>query len=360
MRSDVRQQIKGQEGFLLMELALVLSVLGIVLAGSMTFMHTTTKTEKVMRTKRQQEIVMQALIAHLGRTGYLPLPEKPLFHRGPSDTTNINAKTLFCGIVPFRALGLSQDEAKDGHGHWMTYSVDPRMTIQGQVSRESVGSLICSQPSQLDIQEGNTPSVSALLSQVPRPSQERLLPNSLPSQPFGPLYPDILDPLHPGVIANSMDAGQAGPISHGKPVQYDGIAVILISHGPRGYGAFSDNFQRIPCQDNASECKRKNCQDTLLWCAKPEERDKGHFDDSVMWKTRMTMLFQAGFTIADIGFPRSHTFSGHSSKSSLPMNPKPRDEPPQDKKAKAPFPLRVKQPYPASLPIMNHLDGQAQ
>lgn len=168
------------------------------------------------------------------------------------------------GVVPFRTLGLPEKVAKDGHGAWLTYAVDPTALWRWHPSRHALCRILFSAPSLVKVRASGA-WVNAQLTTA------------------------------------------------GKP-QHDGVAFVLISHG-KGKGAFdpaggADTRQRITLLPQSSLCKQQNCQDHLTFCAQPDSHDEGIFDDVVLWRTRTQLLAEGGLHCADFFFPNMQTPSG--------------------------------------------------
>jgi len=247
---------KGEEGFLLVELALALIILGIVLGPSLVAFHTYQRFQQLQTTKKNQETVFRALAHYLSQHGCLPYPADPESrdeNRGVSSFDRWRSYK-YVGTVPYRTLGVSEHVAKDGYHQWMTYAIDPALAVRGNLDRAMICEMIFKKQSQIQLQEGSVSCVNKVLEK------------------------------------------------EGKDKKHDGVAIVLISHGPRKQGAFSLSG-RLPVGEKAGLCKKKNCQDVLSFCAAPDPHDAGINDDIVQWMSRGQLIKEAGISCSDYFFP---------------------------------------------------------
>jgi type II secretory pathway pseudopilin PulG len=248
----------NQEGFLFVELAFVLMIVGIVLGSAISLFRTQNQVQRAKITHENQRVVLDMLQEYLAQNGRLPCPADLLASpesRGERRMGCTQIKGSHIGIVPYRTLGLPESVARDGYGQWMTYAVDPEMTGHLQTIRTFLCRDLFKKPPQIDIQDGDTPSLNKFLR-----------------------------------------GGQ-------QLKRNDGVAIVLISHGSKGWGALQNNGKRTHTPDGVSLCKKLNCQDSLLFCASPSTRDKGGFGDHVQWRTRSQMVRGAHIHCFDTLFP---------------------------------------------------------
>ena len=141
------------------------------------------------------------------------------------------------GVVPYRTLGLSQHTAKDGFGHWMHFVVDHSLTnIEFRKHRPLT---LCK--FFLD------PSSNVTL----REKGESIIPSR----------------------------------------NHNGIACIVISHGPKGIGA--PGRPSLPSgQAGLSQGKLMNMQEGFEYCYSPALDDTGVWDDYVSFRTKQQILEQ--------------------------------------------------------------------
>lgn len=156
-----RRKKHTQQGFSLLELCVVLAVLGIVGASSLSVMGTRLNTAHEKVTKEHQDLALKVLATHALRNHVLPCPSADV-HGIARSSCATPSEAL--GYLPFRTLGISDKLAKDGWGHMMRYAVEPRLTQKNPGIGQDLLEALCQQ------NEGTL--------QVSRAGQPVLAPNS--------------------------------------------------------------------------------------------------------------------------------------------------------------------------------------
>jgi type II secretory pathway pseudopilin PulG len=119
-------QIKYLTGFSLVEMAIVLLITGILMSAGLSLL--TLKMEAAYQdvTRKNQEVIKQALINYLGKNRRLPCPA---YDATGKEDRNTSATTPPCnrysGIVPYSELGLDRSIALDGWENFISYVVTP-------------------------------------------------------------------------------------------------------------------------------------------------------------------------------------------------------------------------------------------
>ncbi len=123
-------------GFSLVEMAVVVVLMSILLTLGMAAFNAQVGSAALSATKKKQEIIRDALVAYLRDFKRLPCPEVTAF-AGTAPTgvegrqTTGNPATncaSFWGTIPYADLGLSRDVALDGHENFFTYFVSSART----------------------------------------------------------------------------------------------------------------------------------------------------------------------------------------------------------------------------------------
>ena len=125
------KQGSKDRGFSLVEMAIVVVLMGIFLTLGMSAFNAVTANTALSTTKKKQEIIRDALIAYLREFKRLPCPEVTAFGGNPPtgiegrQTAGNPATTCssFWGTLPYTELGLSRDVAMDGYENFFTYFV---------------------------------------------------------------------------------------------------------------------------------------------------------------------------------------------------------------------------------------------
>ncbi len=194
-------------GFSLVELSIVVLIVSILLTMGLAAFNAQLDTASLSATQRKQETIKDALVAYLRTNKRLPCPEATALgglQPTGSETrqTPGNAATLcdsFWGTVPFATLGQSRETALDGYGNFFSYFV----------------------------------SNSAATNQ---PDWTLSLTTGVPGFNVG-------NPGRFSITEHSVATTQAANLA----------AVVIVSHGKNGSGAFTLKGTRIPQPSGAHE-----------------------------------------------------------------------------------------------------------
>lgn len=115
---------KKVPAFALLEIAIAISVLGIIGYMTLPLLGKIQKWQRIRTTQAHQENIMQALAGYVLSNKRLPCPA--LSTNGQAQT--VCTKETKSGFVPYQTLGIDIKMAKDGNHHWMTYVVQPNLT----------------------------------------------------------------------------------------------------------------------------------------------------------------------------------------------------------------------------------------
>jgi len=122
------------KGFSLIELAIVITIIGITLAAGLTVLTEYSKISKIAQTKVIIEEVMEAIDDYADEFGALPCPADPTVSFSDAEY-GISSYTTFCpeaplrsggtamGMVPFGQLALYPSTTMDAWGRKLTYVI---------------------------------------------------------------------------------------------------------------------------------------------------------------------------------------------------------------------------------------------
>ncbi len=134
-------QMSSRGGFTLIEIAIVLTVIGILLSGGLFAVTPIVQQAAVTETKAKMDVVRTALLTYVIARGCLPCPAAGNLASGAANAgealndagfpyTGCSATgcDLISGAVPWRNMGLAEAEVTDAYGNRFTYAVDSDLT----------------------------------------------------------------------------------------------------------------------------------------------------------------------------------------------------------------------------------------
>lgn len=142
----------SRRGFTLIEIAIVLVVIGLLISGGLLAVGPVIQSAKISETKQKMATVEAALLGYVIANGCLPCPAARgasatgITNNGTADYTTACGSGGACtgagnGLVPWVTLGIAENDAIDGWGRRLIYSVDPTLTnASNDVQRNSDGS----------------------------------------------------------------------------------------------------------------------------------------------------------------------------------------------------------------------------
>lgn len=135
---------QSQSGFTLLEMVIVVGIIGAMLGAYLSFYQPRQNAQAYADTSLRMERVLNALSSYALRTNTLPCPARS--NEDPASNNFGAATTISCpsgatsiqGIIPFKTIGLAQDDAVDGFGRYFTYIVNGGTTTAvGVVDRST-------------------------------------------------------------------------------------------------------------------------------------------------------------------------------------------------------------------------------
>jgi prepilin-type N-terminal cleavage/methylation domain-containing protein len=123
-----------RSGFTLLELAVVITVIGLVAAAGVTTSLSMTQTARQTATENKMDVIEKALLVYRRMNDRLPCPAAANLETGVEGDCNALAGAVFRattrakgveGAVPYAALGLPKEFMYDGWGRKFAYAVAP-------------------------------------------------------------------------------------------------------------------------------------------------------------------------------------------------------------------------------------------
>lgn len=191
-------------GFTLIEMAVVVFLIGILATMGLSAANSILANSSISNTKKKQEVIKDVLITYMATNKRLPCPA--------IDENGIEAKsatvpsicTGYFGVLPYQTLGLSKSAALDGWENLFSYAVSSQWTL----AYANTNTATTSNNSNIAFNTGDA--------------------GALP-------------------ISNRTPATNATNTSLGSD------AVIVISHGMNGLGAFTSKGTRNSLPSNVSD-----------------------------------------------------------------------------------------------------------
>ncbi|OFW69372.1 MAG: hypothetical protein A2977_03305 [Alphaproteobacteria bacterium RIFCSPLOWO2_01_FULL_45_8] len=239
------RDVKNEEGFALVEVAIALIVMGVLLGIGLPSFLQYLQWQKIRDTKEKQEKIFYSVASFVLQNGFVPLPADP-YEKGENfgmSRPSAQKSEDLRGLIPFKTLGLPEECARDGFKHYFTY-------IGGAPQKE-----------QIDV------SNQASFCQV------------------FPIHSLEVDERRPngGFSKRPQNLASQNP-----------IVLIIISHGESGHGAYygvAGSMKQISRLDQAGADKRHNASSSLRIISRALSRKpQDFFDDMVVWVTRDNLM----------------------------------------------------------------------
>ncbi len=227
------QNIRNNKGFSLIEVSIALVIMGIVATLSTSVFHHFSDSHKTKVTKEKQETLLKVLAQFALLNKRLPNAADPkaLLDKFGEESN------LTVGLIPYRTLGISEAMAKDDYGNYFTYAMQPFPKRPEAVLRRMD---FCTQS-----------PTSRLLS---------VEENGVPI---------IIENKNKDII--------------------DFIAVVIVSHGKNGYGAYVGSPGNIKKKTEVLHGKDEeiNADGTGKFISRlKSNKEENYFDDQVIWVPR--------------------------------------------------------------------------
>lgn len=257
------KQIDGNRGFTLVEMTIVFVIMSLVLTVGVSALTAQYETVRLSTTRKNQEIIQQALTNFIARNGRLPCPAVRGLAPGSagygvedgtpgacsgSASSGAGLAIVATGIVPFVSLGLNDDTASDGYLNRFSYQV-----VTSATSPTATG------PGGVQMPAGMRGYIT----------------------------------VHSGspVAAGLAPAGNQTnfcPLGNYNPCA---AVAVIVSHGKNGLGAFTPSGTRLPMPASADELA--NTDDDGAFVRRDQtEGGPNHFDDLLLAMTPNDLMDQ--------------------------------------------------------------------
>jgi prepilin-type N-terminal cleavage/methylation domain-containing protein len=255
----------NQAGFSLLEMSIVLVIIGTLASVMMPVLIKQSVVAKRTLTRQHQQDIFYSLAAYLLAGNPLPCPADPAATGegfGVEREGGCSDPTQAIGILPFRTLGLPESVARDGYHRFYTYAVEPKLTqepddFNGGKFDDRFRDSYC----KIRL-EGRTPSMNL---QVQNADGYSVLGSAL--EPFADQNSDY-------------------------------IAVVIISHGEAGHGAFDGEGSAVRFRSpKFGSGEDQNAQNNLIFVDQPySSNPMNFFRHMTAWVTHKNLVAIYGHT----------------------------------------------------------------
>lgn len=119
---------RHSEGLILIEVAIAMVIFSLCIGGIMVLMQRSHQDHQNTLTHTNKALIIKALNRYHRQEGHLPCPSQPDGDDGFA-VERCQGPSQQIGILPYKTLGLSAEIAKDGFGHYFTYAVSEQATL---------------------------------------------------------------------------------------------------------------------------------------------------------------------------------------------------------------------------------------
>lgn len=308
MRSHDRSAVSAsrERGYVGILTAVLVVVMGLFLAGAFYLIKPIKRETQEELTRRNMEHIIYALSVYSQKNVRLPCPAQPNrsvssepfgSERGSGSAGrnfgNCSGAQLE-GIVPFRTLGLPENQVRDGWRNFITYRVSDAMVNPAAravaVPPPRVHDLcrvkdVWVIPSGGGGSDNNVDPIKALFCcgrgevgfDVRDSRGDSVIPESFENSPTG------YQPFHSPAPIHSI---------HDDEIP-DVLSVVLVSHGSNGLGAWLDTNSRIAI-GGASAGEAENADNDGIYSFMPRTDTNVYYDDIVFWRTQQLLFSEVG------------------------------------------------------------------
>ena len=305
MNPFARRRIPSLEGFTLIEIVVVLFILGVVISMAAVLTRGVSAAQKRSITATRLAAIDAALVQFVQQQRRLPCPADGT--RPSTATTNplpgeeVNRTSAGCtsaggnyetnGVVPFRALGLSETDASDGWDRRITYRIDPTLAADNALDMSGC-----------DAAGQETPRFSTAT--VARPCNAACNSTTLTSC----TEPGVFI-IGKGLTVRNLSGVTVMNPNPGAGLPNTGAAYVLISAGETGGGGYinTGTLGSSTVTDGTEESKNYASASYVSLAATYYVDDTindasgaAHFDDIILRPSVMNVISRAGLG------PRTH------------------------------------------------------
>lgn len=287
----LRMTGRDQGGFTLIELAVVLIILGTLAGAGSYFALGFLQQQRTTAVRGSLDAVEEALALYVARHRRLPCPADALAGDGRAngDPDDGCADDQEAGILPWVDLGLAERQVVDPWGRFYSYRVGAELVLTNAMNMS-----------------GCDPVVQVAVMCTEANLDENCTCDYLANRPE-PI--DSGSPFHVEAFLDGKGLGIRSSATAGDndlldPADGNGAAYVVISHGPNGYGGYSQSGAYIAQSTGrspptpANEAPNRNDNGLRAFYVDATQRfgedDPLYFDDVLRRPTVLSVANRAG------------------------------------------------------------------
>lgn len=293
----------AEQGFTLLELTIVMLIIGLITIGTIGLASPVLKKGRITATESTMKNIMEILSVYVQVNNRLPCPAdpdraataQPFGYEIGSGANGDNPGACQNnpeGIIPFRTLGISEDEIKDGWRNHLTYRVSPVFTLNPDDDTRDVH-MRCRVGGRWVFNSDNR-----------NPRKARFCcPGAPPSLNTDIIISDGISRIWPFDRDGSGGNYDDSETPYNGSLVFDPVsenistpAVILVSHGINGMGAFLTDGTRLPDDGSMGIDEDSNQDNDRTFIVRPFSgtTDNNYFDDMITWRTQDQLYAETG------------------------------------------------------------------
>lgn len=303
-------------GFSLFEMVVVFAIVGILLLMTSEFAIPFMKGARISATQSNMQHIIKVLAMYAQTAYRIPCPANPnvsvtaqpfgtevgsgtagtdIPSVAPPHGCRVGSSPFNEGIVPFKTLGLSAQDVRDGDGNYITYHVNP--TFARATGTSALNAHKRCRINRYWVWVGhnrNGPKARFCC-----PDIAFLSPLSIPDITIKDADGKILTIAARSVVAGDYQGiGIPAPTASLFSATSDNVttpAFVLVGHGDGG-GAFTDSGGRMPSDGVTGAGETENLDGDSVFVSDLRRNIPGitHYDDVVMWKTQDELFAMFG------------------------------------------------------------------
>ena len=296
-------------GFTLIEVLVVLLIFGVLIAMAAVITRAVTAAQKRSLTATRMATVETALVQFVMQQKRLPCPADGTLTashnnagvEGARNTATGCTGTQQHGMLPWRALALTELDVNDGWDRRFTYRIQPLLAADNGMDMswcDPAGSETVGTPP-----TACTPNCTSTALSACTPPPRFLFGRGLTVCNAGGCLPNACNiATFANYTVNCTQAIANAPLMHRNMSPHTGAAYVVISHGPTGGGAYTSQGVLAPTaatMDGTEEQKNyaNVAFDANGYYVDHETRDTAdanHFDDIVLRPSILNVVAKAG------------------------------------------------------------------